>query len=140
MYFVSFCRPLERAVTLHKDMNGQLGFIFKKGRITSIVKDSSAARNGLLTDHQICEINGQNVIGLKVTLTASLALFFLFSFCVFLSNHFQTSTFKTLLFVPLPFLVPIHERGGCFRLQLTKCDDILRDNKVFRSSKWWNYI
>ncbi|XP_030635033.1 syntenin-1 [Chanos chanos] len=58
-------RPFERTVTLHKDMNGQLGFIFKKGRITSIVKDSSAARNGLLTDQQICEINGQNVIGLK---------------------------------------------------------------------------
>ncbi|KAG1927021.1 syntenin-1 [Pimephales promelas] len=58
-------RPLERSVTLHKDLNGQLGFIFKKGRISSIVQDSSAARNGLLTDHQICEINGQNVIGLK---------------------------------------------------------------------------
>lgn len=58
-------RPLERTVTLHKDMNGQLGFIFKKGRISSIVQDSSAARNGLLTDHQICEINGQNIIGLK---------------------------------------------------------------------------
>ncbi|XP_076829727.1 syntenin-1 [Brachyhypopomus gauderio] len=58
-------RPLERTITLHKDMNGQLGFIFKKGRISSIVKDSSAARNGLLTDHQICEVNGQNVIGLK---------------------------------------------------------------------------
>ncbi|KAA0723863.1 Syntenin-1 Melanoma differentiation-associated protein 9 [Triplophysa tibetana] len=58
-------RPLERTVTLHKDMGGQLGFIFKKSRITSIVKDSSSARNGLLTDHQICEINGQNIIGLK---------------------------------------------------------------------------
>ncbi|XP_052004133.1 syntenin-1 [Xyrauchen texanus] len=58
-------RPLERSVTLHKDMSGQLGFIFKKGIISSIVKDSSAARNGLLTDHHICEINGQNVIGLK---------------------------------------------------------------------------
>ncbi|XP_043101301.1 syntenin-1 [Puntigrus tetrazona] len=58
-------RPLERTLTLHKDMTGQLGFLFKKGRITSIVKDSSAARNGLLTDHQICEINGQNIIGLK---------------------------------------------------------------------------
>ncbi|XP_076147406.1 syntenin-1 [Alosa pseudoharengus] len=58
-------RPLERSVTLHKDLNGQLGFLFKKGRITAIVKDSSAARNGLLTDQQICEINGQNVIGLK---------------------------------------------------------------------------
>ncbi|XP_063062651.1 syntenin-1 [Engraulis encrasicolus] len=58
-------RPLERTVTLHKDLNGQLGFLFKKGRITDIVKDSSAARNGILTDQQICEINGQNVIGLK---------------------------------------------------------------------------
>ncbi|KAL2085295.1 hypothetical protein ACEWY4_018615 [Coilia grayii] len=58
-------RPLERTVTLHKDLNGQLGFLFKKGRITAIVKDSSAARNGLLTDQQICEINGQNVIGIK---------------------------------------------------------------------------
>ncbi|XP_028823458.1 syntenin-1 isoform X2 [Denticeps clupeoides] len=58
-------RPFERTVTLHKDLNGQLGFVFKKGRITAIVKDSSAARNGLLTDQQICEINGQNVIGLK---------------------------------------------------------------------------
>lgn len=28
------------------------------------MKDSSAARNGLLTDHQILEVNGQNVVGL----------------------------------------------------------------------------
>lgn len=68
---VSLCRPMERTVTLHKDMSGQLGFIFKKGKITSIVKDSSAARNGLLTDHQICELNGQNVIGLKVKIRCS---------------------------------------------------------------------
>ncbi|KAJ8277660.1 hypothetical protein GJAV_G00078220 [Gymnothorax javanicus] len=58
-------RPFERTVTLLKDASGQLGFIFKKGRITFIVKDSSAARNGLLTEHHICEVNGQNVIGLK---------------------------------------------------------------------------
>ena len=51
---------------MHKDSSGHVGFIFKSGKITSIVKDSSAARNGLLTDHHICEINGQNVIGLKV--------------------------------------------------------------------------
>lgn len=51
---------------MHKDSTGHVGFIFKNGRITSIVKDSSAARNGLLTEHNICEINGQNVIGLKV--------------------------------------------------------------------------
>ncbi|KAM5157155.1 syntenin-1 [Mantella aurantiaca] len=58
-------RPFERAITMHKDSNGHVGFVFKNGRITSIVKDSSAARNGLLTEHNLCEINGQNVIGLK---------------------------------------------------------------------------
>uniref|UniRef100_A0A8D0L3Z1 Syndecan binding protein n=1 Tax=Sphenodon punctatus TaxID=8508 RepID=A0A8D0L3Z1_SPHPU len=58
-------RPFERTITMHKDSTGHVGFIFKNGKITSIVKDSSAARNGLLTDHNICEINGQNVIGLK---------------------------------------------------------------------------
>ncbi|XP_048865917.1 syntenin-1 isoform X1 [Brienomyrus brachyistius] len=58
-------RPFERTITLHKDTGGQLGFIFKKGKVTFIVKDSSAARNGLLTEHHICEVNGQNVIGLK---------------------------------------------------------------------------
>ncbi|KAI7794386.1 syntenin-2 isoform X1 [Triplophysa rosa] len=60
-------RPFQRAVTMHKDSSGHVGFIFKSGRITSLVKDGSAARNGLLTDHYICEINGQNVIGLKDT-------------------------------------------------------------------------
>nr|KAF6405650.1 syndecan binding protein [Rousettus aegyptiacus] len=58
-------RPFERTITMHKDSTGHVGFIFKNGKITSIVKDSSAARNGLLTEHSICEINGQNVIGLK---------------------------------------------------------------------------
>ncbi|EPY80288.1 syntenin-1 [Camelus ferus] len=58
-------RPFERTVTMHKDSTGHVGFIFKNGKITSIVKDSSAARNGLLTEHNVCEVNGQNVIGLK---------------------------------------------------------------------------
>ncbi|XP_019383235.1 PREDICTED: syntenin-1 isoform X1 [Gavialis gangeticus] len=58
-------RPFERIIVMHKDSTGHVGFIFKNGKITSIVKDSSAARNGLLTEHNICEINGQNVIGLK---------------------------------------------------------------------------
>ncbi|KAM8932411.1 syntenin-1-like isoform 2-T2 [Lycaon pictus] len=58
-------RPFERTVTMHKDSTGHVGFIFKNGKITSIVKDSSAARNGLLTELNICEVNGQNVIGLK---------------------------------------------------------------------------
>ncbi|XP_018411905.1 PREDICTED: syntenin-2 [Nanorana parkeri] len=58
-------RPFQRTVTLQKDSAGHVGFIVKKGQITSLVKDGSAARNGLLTNHYLCEINGQNVIGLK---------------------------------------------------------------------------
>ncbi|XP_030716942.1 syntenin-1 [Globicephala melas] len=58
-------RPFERTITMHKDSTGHVGFVFKNGKITSIVKDSSAARNGLLTEQNICEVNGQNVIGLK---------------------------------------------------------------------------
>lgn len=58
-------RPFERTVTLHKDQNGLVGFIHNKhGKIVSIVKDSSAARNGLLINHNIIEINAQNVVGL----------------------------------------------------------------------------
>ncbi|XP_053324292.1 syntenin-1 [Spea bombifrons] len=65
-------RPFERTITMHKDSTGHVGFIFKNGKITSIVKDGSAARNGLLTDHNLCEINGQNVIGLKDSQVADL--------------------------------------------------------------------
>lgn len=65
-------RPFERTITMHKDSAGHVGFIFKNGKITSIVKDSSAARNGLLTEHYLCEINGQNVIGLKDSQVAEL--------------------------------------------------------------------
>merc|ERR1719239_865750 len=58
-------RPFERAITLHKDSGGHIGFQFKNGSVVNIVKDSSAARNGLLTDHNLLEVNGQNVVGLK---------------------------------------------------------------------------
>uniref|UniRef100_A0A8D0HQR3 Syndecan binding protein 2 n=1 Tax=Sphenodon punctatus TaxID=8508 RepID=A0A8D0HQR3_SPHPU len=58
-------RPFQRTVTMHKDSTGHVGFVIKKGKIVSVAKDSSAARNGLLTNHYICEVNGQNVIGLK---------------------------------------------------------------------------
>lgn len=57
-------RPFERIITLHKDQNGQVGFIIKHGKIMSIVKDSSAARNGLLINHTLIEVNAQNVVGL----------------------------------------------------------------------------
>ncbi|NWR63213.1 SDCB2 protein, partial [Bucorvus abyssinicus] len=58
-------RPFQRTVTVHKDSTGHLGVVVKKGKIVSLAKDSSAARNGLLTHHYICEVNGQNVIGMK---------------------------------------------------------------------------
>lgn len=56
-------RPFERTVTLHKDSTGHVGFHFKEGKIVGLVQDSSAARNGLLTDHHVLEVNGQNVVG-----------------------------------------------------------------------------
>lgn len=59
-------RPFERMVVLHKDSMGCVGFQFKNGKITSIVQDSSAARNGLLIDHSIIEIDGQNVVSFSV--------------------------------------------------------------------------
>jgi len=58
-------RPFERTVTLVRDSVGNIGFQFRDGKIINIVKDSSAARNGLLTEHALLEINGKNVIGLK---------------------------------------------------------------------------
>lgn len=58
-------RPFERTLTLHKDSNGHVGFQFNNGKINTIVKESSAARNGLLVDHYLLEINGQNVVASK---------------------------------------------------------------------------
>lgn len=58
-------RPFERAITMHKDSLGRLGFQFNNGKINAIVKESSAARNGVLIDQQILEVNGQNIIGMK---------------------------------------------------------------------------
>jgi syntenin-1 len=57
-------RPFERTITMLKDSANRAGFGFKDGRIEKIVQNSSAARNGILTDHQLLEINGQNVLGL----------------------------------------------------------------------------
>ncbi|XP_034979310.1 syntenin-2 [Zootoca vivipara] len=58
-------RPFQRTVTMHKDSMGHVGFIVKKGQVNSLARGSSAARNGLLINHYICEVNGQNVIGLR---------------------------------------------------------------------------
>lgn len=53
-------------MTMHKDSSGSIGFHFKNGKITALVKDSSAARNGLLTDHQILEVNGKVSAGIDI--------------------------------------------------------------------------
>lgn len=58
-------RPWCRALTVVKDSTNHIGFVFKRSEITGIVKESSAARNGLLIHHNLVEINGQNVVGLK---------------------------------------------------------------------------
>lgn len=58
-------RPFERTITLQKDSTNHVGFVFKNGKITAIAKDTSAARNGLLIDHALLEVEGQNVIGMK---------------------------------------------------------------------------
>lgn len=57
-------RPYERTVTVVKDSMNHVGFVFQKGEITALVKDSSACRNGLLVNHYLVEVNGQNVVGL----------------------------------------------------------------------------
>jgi len=58
-------RPFERTITCVKDSSGHVGFQFKNGNINAIVKDSSAARNGMLTDHYIVEIDARNVVGMS---------------------------------------------------------------------------
>jgi syntenin-1 len=58
-------RPFDRTLTVVKDSENRIGFLFDQGEISAIVKDSSAARNGLLINHQLVEVNGQNVVGLK---------------------------------------------------------------------------
>ncbi|KAM7532670.1 hypothetical protein Aperf_G00000012622 [Anoplocephala perfoliata] len=58
-------RPLERVVHLMKDNLGNIGLLINKGAVDSIIKGSSAERNGVLIKSQICEINGINVLGMS---------------------------------------------------------------------------
>ena len=57
-------RPLCRSLVLHKDNAGRLGIKVRRGAVAAIAVNSSAARNGLLTDHQVIEVNGACVVGL----------------------------------------------------------------------------
>ena len=66
---------------MQKDSSNHVGFAFNSGEIKTIVKDSSAARNGILVDHYLTEVNGQNVIGLKVG-------FYMNTFNFFYKYHF----------------------------------------------------
>jgi len=58
-------RPFDRTITMQKDSAGRIGFVIKDGEVSDIVKESSAARNGMLTEHAVLEIDGQNVVGMK---------------------------------------------------------------------------
>ena len=58
-------RPLARSLLLHKDRAGRLGVKVRAGAVAAIAVNSSAARNGLLTDQQIVEVNGACVVGLS---------------------------------------------------------------------------
>lgn len=58
-------RPFDRTITMQKDSAGRIGFVIKDGEVSDIVKESSAARNGMLTEHAVLEIDGQNVVGMR---------------------------------------------------------------------------
>ena len=45
-----------------QDSTGHIGFQFKEGKIHSIAVDSSAARNGLLVDHNLLEVLGEKIL------------------------------------------------------------------------------
>ncbi|EGD77435.1 syndecan binding protein [Salpingoeca rosetta] len=57
-------RPWCRSLTVRKDSLNHCGFTVRGGSVSNIVKDSSAARNGLLINHRLIEVNGQNVVGM----------------------------------------------------------------------------
>ena len=50
---------------IFQDSAGLVGFEIRNGKIVTIAVNSSAARNGLLIDHNLLEVNGQNVVGVK---------------------------------------------------------------------------
>eukprot|EP00055_Hartaetosiga_balthica_P011561 m.52930 g.52930 ORF g.52930 m.52930 type:complete len:307 (-) comp7644_c0_seq1:220-1140(-) len=58
-------RPWCRTLTVVKDSTNHCGFTFKNGNIQRLVLGSSAARNGLLINHRLIEINGRNVVGME---------------------------------------------------------------------------
>ena len=49
-----------------QDSTGHIGFQFKEGKINSIAVDSSAARNGLLVDHNLLEVDIYGLRDVKI--------------------------------------------------------------------------
>jgi C-terminal processing protease CtpA/Prc len=58
-------RPLQRVFHLCKNELNQVGIVVKHGYISQLIANTSATRNGVPINHQIVEINSQNVIGLS---------------------------------------------------------------------------
>ncbi len=65
IHFIIRDRPWHKVYKLMKDADELIGIHIKNGNIVSLLKDSSCSRNGIPTDHQIIEINSQNVIGMS---------------------------------------------------------------------------
>uniref|UniRef100_A0A2K5HIK6 PDZ domain-containing protein n=1 Tax=Colobus angolensis palliatus TaxID=336983 RepID=A0A2K5HIK6_COLAP len=114
-------RPFEWTITTHKDSTGHVGFIFQNGKIaTSIVKDSSVARNGLLTEYNICEINRQNVIGLKdsqiadmLSTSGTLVTITIMSAFIFEHIKWMTASMKSLIDHTIPEGLKFTTRRKC---------------------------
>lgn len=62
---ICYFRPLERVIELTKDHNGQIGIHIVDGRIVSIEPGSSAEREGVIINSQICEVEGVNAMGIS---------------------------------------------------------------------------
>ncbi|XP_023323632.1 syntenin-1 [Eurytemora carolleeae] len=58
-------RPLSRGLVLQKDGAGTLGMKIENGIITGIGINTSAAKNGVLINQQLIEINGSCTVGLS---------------------------------------------------------------------------
>ncbi len=55
-------RPYGKIHQLHKDLTGNIiGVTLKNKKITNIIRDTSCARNGVLIDHYIVNVDGKDV-------------------------------------------------------------------------------
>uniref|UniRef100_A0A2K6BQ02 PDZ domain-containing protein n=1 Tax=Macaca nemestrina TaxID=9545 RepID=A0A2K6BQ02_MACNE len=107
-------RPFEWTITMHKDSTGHVE------KIISTVKDSSVARNGLLTKHNICEINRQNVIGLKdsqiadiLSTSGTLVTITIMSAFIFQHIKWMTPSMKSLIDHTIPEGLKFTTRRKC---------------------------